>query len=181
MTSDKQKEFFTEFKSEKGRFEKITDKITEKRSRRYLQISIENVAFLVIVLIVSLIIAFAFGVEHGKKIVPGQIGQEDVTIEEVIVSQPPKSEIVPVLPEIKEVKKEEPKGIYTIQLIAYKEETLAEREKNRLIRNKSDAFIIKSKNWYQVCAGTYATAKDAKIALDKFSKTYKGCFVRTTE
>ena len=67
---------------------------------------------------------------------------------------------------------------YTIQLISYKKEELAEAERLRLSQKEINAFVVLSGNWYQVCAGNYRNVSEAKKALEKFAKEYKGCFIR---
>jgi len=77
------------------------------------------------------------------------------------------------------VEKEPVAGMrYTVQLISYKQESLAVKEKNKLLKKKIDAFIAKSGKWYQVCVGKYKDMREASEGLKKFQRKYRGCFIR---
>jgi hypothetical protein len=68
MATEHQSELFKEFERKKGGIEKIADKITEKRKRLYVTMSLENMVFGLIVIIMCAITAFALGVERGKRL-----------------------------------------------------------------------------------------------------------------
>jgi cell division protein FtsN len=74
--------------------------------------------------------------------------------------------------------REKPAGKYAIQLISYKKEGPALKEKDGLSGKKIGAFIVKSEGWYQVCAGSYNDIDEAKKALGEFKKKYEGCFIK---
>ena len=197
MFDESQKELFEEFKKEKGKIERIADTIARKRKKTYLSFSLENLVFILIVFMLALIVAFALGVERGKK-----IGQdiEPVVLESVYVSgeydtvssegylKPPELGIeaplpetfeLPLEPSVPEKKEALPKErLYTIQVISYKQKDLAEKEVRKLSAGKVEAFVIPSGNWYQVCAGRYRNTDEAKKELLALAKEYNGSFVR---
>ena len=187
MSGEYQKELFGEFKKEKGKFKKITDKITKRQQKLYMHVPLENIVFAGIVIIMCIVVAFALGVERGRRFGPSATLEEKESLEEKIIL--PEIEISATerktpdaedraAPKGLEPKSEESYKPYTIQLISYKQKALAEKEKNRLLNKKVDAFIISSGSWLQVCAGNYVSTKEAKKDLEGFRKKYKSCFIR---
>jgi len=205
MVDEYQKELFEEFKKEKGKIEKLANKISKRRKSTVIAISLDNIIFAVIIVILCIIVAFAFGVEKGKRIRPGfetaltPKGPElEMEKEAPLLTSAALSRDKIVLPGI-EVGKEEtgpkeklPTSLegerskvtpleempYTIQVVSFKERRLAENEVKKLAKKNIKGFIVPSGNWYQVCAGRYKNMKDAKSALNKLASDYKGCFVR---
>jgi len=187
MSREYQDEFFGEFKEEKGKIKKITDKITQGHKKLYLNLPAENIVFAVIIIIMAVVIAFALGVERGKRLAKAKVDSR--TAYEEASAREDKVRMTPVeiaAEEIKESKEEkatllkaqEKSKPYTIQLISYKKEQRAVYEKDRLLKSNVTAFIVPSGDWYQVCAGGYENIKEAKRALENFTKKYKGCFIR---
>lgn len=188
MIPEHQRELFKEFEKEKGRIERLTEKVT-KRRKLYLHVAIENIVFAVIVGIMCVIAAFALGVERGKKLLPSaaeipEISKKKTDADEIelkpitagpieIGKEPAEKKKVPA----RSVKKDKD-SLYTIQLISCKTHAQAVKEKNKLVDKKVSAFIIRSGSWYQVCAGNYETAGRAKKARKSFLPEYKSCFIR---
>ena len=166
MADEYQKELFEEFGKEKGKLKRIAEKIGGRRHRLYLQISPENAVFAAIVVLMCVIVAFALGVERGKRLTPQSRARR-------VEKSAPRKKPTPAPP----VKA----GIYAIQLISDKKEQRAEKEKRDLSGKNIEAFIVPSGEWFQVCAGSYADIESARKALEKFSKEYKGCFIRKKE
>lgn len=188
MPDEQQSEFFKEFLRKKGGIEKIAEKITEKRKRFYINLPLENIVFGLIIAIVCVIVAFALGVERGKRLIPiaaaanGDRPYPDTILHakspastETVSAESVSDEPIPLKPVSVEPA---PETRYTIQLISYTQQKPALREKKELLSKKIDAFIIKSDKWYQLCAGGYNDMKEASAALKKFKKDYKGCFIR---
>lgn len=67
---------------------------------------------------------------------------------------------------------------YTIQLVTFKKEDLAEKEVAKLRAKGIYAFIIPSGDYYQVCAGQYVSKEDAGRNIKNFSGKYRDCFIR---
>jgi len=175
VADEYQKELFEEFGKEKGKLKRIAEKIGERRHRLYLQISPENAVFAAIVVLMCVIVAFALGVERGKRLTPQSRARR------VEKSAPKKKPEAKKEPEVKTPAPPVKAGIYAIQLISYKKKQLAEKEKRDLSGKNIEAFIVPSGEWFQVCAGSYADIESARKALEKFSKDYKGCFIRKKE
>jgi hypothetical protein len=175
MGTEYQKEFFNEFKKEKGKFKKIADKITRRQPKFYVHLSLENIVFTAIIGIMCIVTAFAIGVERGKRLVPA-------AADSAYRGEPAREEAAaakdgPAVTGEKEVLTNK-EGALIIQLISYKKKELALKEKKRLLNKKINAFIIPSGKWYRVCAGGYVDMKAARSALEVFKKDYKGCFIR---
>lgn len=172
MPAEHQNELFQEFEKKKGGLEKIADRITERRKKFYATLALENIVFGIIIIIMCFVVAFALGVERGKRLVPAPVEIEKATVAIAPVAAPEPVLIEPVSVE------PAPRARYTIQLISYKREKRALREKKELTKHKIDAFITKSDNWYQLCTGSYKDMKAAKEALASLRDRYKGCFVK---
>ena len=173
MPAEYQKELFEEFKKEKGKFRKIADKIAQRQPKFYIHISLENIVFVAIIGIMCMVVAFALGVEHGKRFtVPARMTQKEDLVfeEETPVSEPEAVTRDTGVPE-EEI-------AFVIQLISYTQKGRAESEKKRLLDKKIDAFIMPSGRWHQVCAGGYSDISEARKALEGFKKDYKGSFIR---
>ena len=174
MAGEYQKELFKEFQKEKGKFKKIADKVTGRQHKLYLHVSLENVVFVSIIVIMCIIVSFALGVERGKRLGP-QITPQPVP---QVMKEPANPTKLAKASVEKKVEAEKP---YTIQLISYKTKKRALGEKSALAERKIDTFIVPSGKWYQLCTGGYENIKDARKAMEVFKKDYKGCFVRNVE
>jgi len=204
MTTEHQNELFREYEKKRGGIEKIAEKITEKRKRLFVTVALENMVFGAIVVIMCIVTAFALGVERGKRLEQGRAPETKespgspaakprVKLEPIKISKAtPEPEVIPPKKKGKKagrpviektigttVQKEPVAGMrYTVQLISYKQENLAVKEKNKLLKKKIDAFIAKSGKWYQVCVGKYKDMREASEGLKKFQRKYRGCFIR---
>ncbi len=71
-----------------------------------------------------------------------------------------------------------PSKPYTLQLVTHRKKEFAEAEMNALRTQGFYSFIIPSGEYFQVCAGQYASKEEAKKDLARFSAKYKDCFLR---
>jgi len=182
MANEYQKELFEEFGKQKGKLKRITEKIGHSQHKFYLHISPENAVLGAIIAVMCIILAFATGVERGKKLAPpAGAARRSEKVAPAKKSAPAKTPAVKKEPEAKVPAAKTPAGIYAIQIISYKQKQPAEKKKRELTDKNIDAFIIRSGEWFQVCAGSYADIGDAKAALEGFAKDYKGCFIRRKE
>lgn len=67
---------------------------------------------------------------------------------------------------------------YTIQLVTHRKKEFAESEMNALRTQGVYSFIIPSGEYFQVCAGQYASKEEAKKDLARFAAKFKDCFLR---
>jgi hypothetical protein len=182
MAAEHQKELFEEFKKEKRKIDKIADKI-KHRKKLYLHVPVENMVFVAIVVIMCAVVAFALGVERGKRYAGIRTAPESEPLGAKALMQPIELESIEVSTLTKKrpavTERDVTEGIaYTIQLISYRKKEYAENEREKLLKKGIDAFIVSSGNWHQVCAGVYDNIQDAKEAQSELSENYKGCFIR---
>ncbi len=71
-----------------------------------------------------------------------------------------------------------PSKPYSLQLVTHRKKEFAEAEMNALRAQGFYSFIIPSGEYFQVCAGQYASKDEAKRDLARFSSKYKDCFLR---
>lgn len=74
--------------------------------------------------------------------------------------------------------KADPSKPYTIQLVTYKRQDLAEQDVAYLRSKGYYATIIPSGDYFQVCAGQYASKEEAKLDIKRFQARYKDVFLR---
>lgn len=67
---------------------------------------------------------------------------------------------------------------YTIQIVTHRKKELATAEMNSLRTQGLYSFIIPSGEYFQVCAGQYASKEEAKKDLDRFKAKHKDAFLR---
>jgi cell division septation protein DedD len=67
---------------------------------------------------------------------------------------------------------------YTIQLVTYKKQDLAQKEVNDLKKAGYSSSLISSGDYFLVCVGQYASIDEAKKDLRYFGSRYKDCFLR---
>ena len=67
---------------------------------------------------------------------------------------------------------------YTIQVVTHRKKEFAEAEVSRIRKLGYISFIIPSGDYFQVCAGQYASKEEARKDLGVFSSKYKDCFLR---
>lgn len=67
---------------------------------------------------------------------------------------------------------------YTIQIVTHRKKELADAEMNGLRAQGFYSFIIKSGEYYQVCAGQYGSKEEAKADLARFQSKFKDSFLR---
>jgi len=176
MSGEYQKEFFNEFQREKGKIETIARRITKRQKKLYLNIPLENIVFTAIIVLLFVIVSFALGVERGRKLNIKQtasIETESVLPEKKFLSEKKElpAEEKPVVNKVLDKR-------YTVQLVSFRKEKVAEEEKAKLLKKGIDAFVVRSGSWYQLCAGGYPNMKEAEKAKEQFVKDYKGCFIK---
>ena len=72
------------------------------------------------------------------------------------------------------------KGRYTVQLVTYNNEQLAEREVRRLVSKGHEGFVIPSGSHFQVCVNYFETRTKAVYFLNRFpdSARYPDAYIR---
>ena len=144
-----------------------------------------------IFVVLGLIIAYALGVESGKRATVYRLPDKPVAKipEDIVVfkgkdNQPLEQKRVDqkaVNADIKAKKAKIKENLpFTVQIVAYKKLDSAEKKADSLMKSGKKVFIIPNKNktWYQVCIGAFKNREQAKVLEAEVEKKYKGCFVR---
>jgi len=152
----------------------------------------ENLVFLTIIFIMTLVLSFSLGVEHGK----GWTARADSTMgePEILVEIPestqepappqqkegPQQKEVPSKPVSAPAKAPTPDRGYTIQLITFNSKDSAQEELDELKENGYEPFLNARGDYFEICVGQYPDTKSAKPLLAKFreSKSYHDAFLK---
>ena len=167
-----------------------------------LKIPVEYAVIISIAVLVLVIIAYAAGVERGKRLVlpveaessqaetvvaetvksaTGTGEQATVSVQQTEVAEPEEPEPVPVVQQPVREAAEEPErpvGKYVIQLASFKNRDSAEEEMAKLENSGIHVDVSKKGDWYQVYAYGYATIESARKAKKLLSADYKDCYIR---
>lgn len=169
---------------------------------RSFALSFENIITLSIAFIMAMIVAFSFGVEHGRRVVvnaPAQGGdgavidsypaERDVVLSENPVKQNidtqlifeqkiPEIEEKLVVPEKKVDKTPTLEKIHTIQVASFKQKSLAELEAQNLMKRGYEAFSAKKGSYYIVCVGRFEEKSEAEPLQRALKSKYSDCYIR---
>lgn len=191
-----QKELFQEFSGESVKKQERFPALSRAPKPILVSTSIEQIILAGILLILLGCLFFFLGVLRGKSL--GRMVAEkpvsQVSARPVVAAKPqtPSMASSPPAPLQQQVKASATKTKtqasqamaadlskpYTLQLITYKKQDLAEKEVAALRRSGLYSFIIPSGEYYQVCAGQYSNKEEAKNDLRVLGAKYKGCFLR---
>jgi cell division septation protein DedD len=198
-----QKDFFDGRKyEEKARKPLLIRRYPDRIFLPQLKIPVEYAVIISIAVLVLVIIAYAAGVERGKRVVSPvetenyraetvvaeTAGDTTETTEQVIVAvqqaevaEPEEPEPAPVVKQPVREPVEEPErpvGKYVIQLASFKNRDSAEEEVAKLENSGIHVDVSKKGDWYQVYAYGYATIESARKAKKLLSADYKDCYIR---
>lgn len=190
---EQQAELFTEFNKPKTpeRFPGVT-----KTHKPLLwSTTVEQLILMGIGLILLCCFIFFLGVMRGKSLSP-QISGDPYRTQPTQALVPKPAMVVPAAlpaaapivkpapalslpPKIAAVpQKSNPKKPYTIQLVTYKKQDLAQKEVASFRKAGYYSVVIPSGDYYLVCVGQYANIEEAKKDLRFFGSKYKDCFLR---
>ncbi|MCP4649948.1 MAG: SPOR domain-containing protein [PVC group bacterium] len=148
-----------------------------------ISVSIDSLIVIIISLLMVNLLCFVIGIERGKHII--KVSNDKIRTTTRAKAKPiaPKVVTSPVVAPKVAVKKVEPSkkknnNGYTIQLVTYNNNGIAEKEVTRLKANGVNGFVLKKGDYYVVYGGVFNTEKTAKKKLNSFKKRYKDCFVR---
>ena len=202
---EQQHELFEEFAQDEPKNRRLL-KDTSNSKRIKIHLSPDKIVIAAIVLLFFLVLAFSLGVERGKKIASNRIPPEsteaqndekmssdqaaapaektaalEVENTNMIIAQA-ESETEPAEKDASEsgqnVSAAAQSAKYTVQVIAYTNQSRAERELEKLKKSGYEAFIISGNKYHIICIGRYPSRQEAKKACSKFDEMYKGCFVK---
>ena len=194
MTDEKdretQQELFQEFSSAPKKPERFPS-IAKTQKPILVSTTIEQVLMGAIVGILVLCAVFFLGVLRGKSL-------SGISSQPTAAASSPKSMAVPTTTLVRPVAVstrsapaaapvKSPVSLvtpaatgkpYTIQLVTHRKKEYAENEMAAVRKIGFVSFIIPSGEYFQVCAGQYATKEEAKKDLALFAAKYKDCFLR---
>ena len=167
------------------------------RGKVTLVLPYENLVFLIIILIMTFVLSFSLGVEHGKHWAnrPGSAFDEPEILAESTspeqVAAPEGDLKAPQESQAGEVPRDEAQPpaspthepFYTIQLITFRQKDTALKELDRLRTSGHEPFISNRQGLYEICVGKYGSAQSAKPVLAQFrqSKWYHDAFLRNLQ
>ncbi len=67
-----------------------------------------------------------------------------------------------------------PKDFYTIQLVAYEQESMAKLEARKLLAQGYKPLILRSSNFFKVCIGKFPIKEQAELELQRIKTTFDG-------
>jgi len=185
IKTEEQQEFFKEFKGPKSGIDKIREKYIPPKWP-FITVSIENLVFITIIIIMVTVLSFSLGVERGKRLGNAKIirPEKNYTKIEKKITKPAFLKDNLDNTQAAEVKQEQviirdKTRRYTIQIVAYRDKGTAEKKVSSLREEKRSAFIIPENGLFQVCIGRYKTLKEAKADVKNLQSKYSDCFTRS--
>lgn len=167
-----QQEFFPGFsKAGKGAGRPVYESKLQKPI--LITTSIEQIILTGILLILVACFVFFLGVVRGKALGAGK--QEALVVMDRSHVAP---KIEPVNVSRTTILVQDPDKPYTIQLVTYKKQDLAEKEAANLRRSGYFSLIVPNGEFFEVRAGQYASKEEAKKDLKFFTSRYPGCYLR---
>jgi cell division protein FtsN len=180
---------------------------TRPQSRLFnspLTFSMENFIILTIVIVMSMVLSFSFGVERGKnnelpavaaKAIAQPVAPVALKDKPPLPAEVPESKEKVDLSETKESLSKEVRvfaslnepvaaeektvdNVYTIQVASYKIGDYAKKEATSLKQKGYDSMVLTKGQHEIVCIGKFAAMKEAKKFSQKLKKQYKDCLVR---
>jgi len=140
----------------------------------------EKTILLIIAFIITGIVAFALGIDKGKKMAVSRFSNQFdmATIPAVdskrIALKPEVKLPLPVAP--KEII--ENMGSYTIQVASYQNNIHAQREAGQLKIKGFSPLIVNKGKYIIVCVGNFSNQTTAKSLLSQLKKRYQDCYIR---
>lgn len=176
-SQETQQELFEEFSQAPKRSERFP---TLAKSQKPILISttIEQMLIFGILLILILCGVFFLGLLRGQALKPSVLPVTATTYtepEKPAKVSPPSAQ-KPLIPT--GVSLPADRKPYTIQLVTHRSKKYAESETQTVQKLGLATFIIPSGDYFQVCAGLYASKQEANKDLIFFQSKYKDSFLR---
>jgi len=162
-----------------------------------LTLSIENIIVVGIVLLMSYVLFFSFGVERGRQLTKTKVLNVDVpsSSDDAFVQQAPVTETVKLDPQNaasdtagaasqqvisvpieKELTDEQ---LFTIQIASFKQESSAKKEADSLSGLGEDIFVVPKGGYSIVCVGKFAEKNKATQYSKRLKTKYRDLLVRS--
>ncbi len=179
---ENQKEFFEEFSGETKRAERFPS-IAKTQKPILISASAEHLVFAGILAVLVSCFMFFLGVMRGRNLVDQPVLSTTFksNVKPSLTASPPAAPAAFAAakqPTVEAPLKSNLAKPYTIVLVTYKKQSLAEKEVAALKKRGQPAFISTSSDYFLVSTGQYANISDAKKDLIFFNSKYKGCFLK---
>lgn len=168
-----------------------------RSSIKDLTLSIENIIVVGIVLLMTFVLFFSFGVERGRRlsVAKTQVDPAKKSVAEPFVQEMPVSETISLdtqdlAAEAEEATKEEiisvpiekqltDEQIFTIQVASFKQESSARKEADSLGHMGTDIFVVPKGGYSIVCVGKFSEREKAKQFSKRLKTKYRDLLVRS--
>ncbi len=193
-----QLELFKDIKRPPKKYFFFKKKIGFQRHALTLLVYYENLVLFIIAFILLLIITFSFGIERGKRLrlLPQSFNRQVSNFAQK-VQVTPYEEKKPTKQKAPEIETTAPPSVqYTdltskkpIQIstaapssylivAAFTNRSLAEKEKERLLKIGVSSFIAPSGRFYEIKIGPFTNKDDAINLQKRLKRFYKDCYIR---
>jgi hypothetical protein len=180
----REKDLFDQFQTAEEKIKEKT-KILLPDIKRSLNLSSENIIFIIIGFVMSCVIFFTLGVEKGRReVIQGLYKQGSLRQNLPPVSNVKKideaKKVAQVATQEASIKKNQDtqNKYYSVQLSCFKGKDAADREKAALKKIGYNADIRQSGNYYQLYIGGFKTKKDAQNMAERLKDRYNDCYVK---
>jgi hypothetical protein len=179
MDNKFQHDFFGDLQREReARKKRFLSRYSKHRFLPHLRVPTEHVVVTVIAVLVLVIVAYALGIERGKRISLEETRKSEPSDTQVYINE----EVTPITqaPEISAEKpSEEAAGpAYMIQLASFRDLSTAQDETEKLKKEGFNAMLEKSGSWYRIYTEGYRSRAEAEQAKKELDKYYKDCYIR---
>jgi len=152
----------------------------EDRSKKIFIISKDILYFSLIIVALSICLAYIAGVSRGRKMAKKSYfssSKDTILVKNKLEKKREKNLSTPK--EIsKTTKKRKDKTEYVIQVATYKNKKLAEKEKERLKKKGLPVILSRKGKYLVIFVGKFSTKEEAKQKLNFLKARYKDCFIR---
>lgn len=146
-----------------------------------VSLSAEKLVFVLIGIIMLLVLAFALGVEKGKRVsgrnteIPAQSSAQHTSPNAPVQKA---AQVKTVQDPVRAQNLADKNKPYLIVAAAFLKEASAAKEVSRLKGSGLEAFVYYSEPYYLVCVGSFANKDSAQKTLNRVRQLYSDAYVR---
>jgi len=187
MVDEKEQKELFEFEPPKRTFLRIGKIFPLPANNLGIKIPFERAIFISIGIIMALVVVYALGVERGKSMKLREIARLARQVKAPvatpaspaplkIASRPATVQVSVKNSEIVQPKPEN--GIYTIVVVTFSNQNMAQQEVVRLKKEGFDAYVAPSNSYFQVRIGSYPSKESGQKMLNKVRRVYKDAYFK---
>jgi cell division septation protein DedD len=190
MSSNFQHDFFDgQYSEKKSKRSGLFHKFSNQRHLPHMKVPAEYIVVSAIAVLVLAIIAYAVGVEQGKRMALAETPEASADYEtqvaenkEVIDIAVPEEAVAAPAEEKEPIEEatpiEESTDEYAVYLASFKRLAIAESEVRRLKDAGFNAIFSKKGSWFLVYVPGYKSMEEARQAKKELTGYYRDCYVR---